>query len=158
GILAGSATGALLESLLSAQAMQSWGWRIPFWIGLAVGMAGLALRRGVQDEPSAVRAKRAPLLETFAKHRRLLAHLAGVSVCGAVGFYLMFVYIVSWLQLADGVAPARALVINTMSMVLLFPAEAGMAALSDRVGRKPVLLAITALSVVTAWPLFWLLH
>jgi MHS family proline/betaine transporter-like MFS transporter len=158
GILAGSATGAVLETFMSAEAVQSWGWRIPFWIGLAVGLAGLALRRGVQDDASDRPAARAPLLETFAKHGRMLAHLAGVSVFGAVGFYLMFVYIVSWLQLADGIAPAHALVINTVSMVLLYPAEAGMSMLSDRVGRKPVLLAITGIAVVAAWPLFWLLH
>ena len=60
----------------------------------------------------------------------MLAYLAGISVFGAVGFYLMFVYIVSWLQFADGIAPAQALTINTLSMALLIPAEIGMAALS----------------------------
>jgi MHS family proline/betaine transporter-like MFS transporter len=158
GILAGSATGAVLDSFMSEQAVQSWGWRIPFWIGLLVGLAGFALRRGVRDQLGGGRSERAPLLATFAHHRRLLVHLAGVSVFGAVGFYLMFVYIVSWLQLADGIPPAHALVINTISMVLLYPAEAGMAALSDRVGRKPVMLAVTGVAVVAAWPLFRLLH
>ena len=70
----------------------------------------------------------------------------------------MFVYIVSWLQFADGIAPARALTINTVSMALLIPAEVGMAWLSDRLGRRPMLLAVTGLSVVAAWPLFWLMH
>ena len=88
----------------------------------------------------------------------MLAYLAGVSVFGAVGFYLMFVYIVSWLQFADGIAPAQALTINTISMALLIPAEIGLAALSDRIGRRPVLLAVTGLAVVAAWPLFWLMH
>ena len=70
----------------------------------------------------------------------------------------MFVYIVSWLQFADGIAPAQALTINTVSMALLIPAEVGMAWLSDRLGRRPMLLAVTGLSVVAAWPLFWLMH
>src|SRR4029453_17521928 len=47
GILAGSATGAILETVLSHQAVEDWGWRIPFWIGLAVGLAGLVPRRGL---------------------------------------------------------------------------------------------------------------
>jgi MHS family proline/betaine transporter-like MFS transporter len=158
GILAGSAAGAVLESLMSAEAVQSWGWRIPFWIGLVVGVAGLVLRRGLREEAGDRASVRSPLLATFNKHGRLLAHLAGVSMFGAVGFYLMFVYIVSWLQFADGVAPAQALVINTISMVLLFPAEIGMAALSDRVGRKSVLLVVTGVAIVAAWPLFWLMH
>ena len=92
------------------------------------------------------------------QHGPLLARLAGLSVFNSVGFYLMFVYIVSWLQLADGIAPARALDINTISMVVLLPLMVGMGWLSDRIGRKPLLLAATAFAFVGAWPLFWLMH
>lgn len=158
GILAGSATGAVLESLMSAEAVQAWGWRVPFWISLVVGVAGLALRSGLQEEPGAHSRERAPLLATVSRHWRLLAYLAGVSMFGAVGFYLMFVYIVSWLQFADGIAPAQALVVNTISMALLLPVVIGTAALSDRVGRRPVLLFVTGIAVIAASPLFWLMH
>jgi MHS family proline/betaine transporter-like MFS transporter len=70
----------------------------------------------------------------------------------------MFVYIVSWLQLADGVAPARALEINTASMVVLLLMVVAMGWLSDRIGRRPVMLAATAFAFVSAWPLFLLMH
>ena len=163
GILLGSATGAVLEWAMPAGAVEDWGWRIPFWIGLFVGAAGLVLRRGFVEGQTAPAAsdrapQRPPLLATFTHHWRVLVYLAGISVFGAVGFYLMFVYIVSWLQFADGIAPAQALTINTISMALLIPAEVGMAWLSDRVGRRPMLIAVTGLSVVAAWPLFWLMH
>jgi MHS family proline/betaine transporter-like MFS transporter len=159
GILVGSATGALLETLMSEAAVQNWGWRIPFLIGLTVGVTGLALRRGLAgDETTGSKPERAPLIATFKAHAGLLAQLAGVSAFGAVGFYLMFVYIVSWLQLVDGIAPARALDINTISMTMMIPVELGMAWLSDRLGRKPILLVATGVAFVAAWPLFWLLH
>ena len=158
GILAGSATGAVLETLMSAQAVQEWGWRVPFWIGLTVGLAGLVLRRGLKEEPADKSRQGVPLLAVFRQHWRLLLYLAFVSAFGAVGFYLIFVYIVSWLQFADGVAPAQALSINTISMLLLMPTEVGVAALSDRIGRRSVLLWVTGLAVVLAWPLFRLLH
>ena len=163
GILLGSATGAVLEWAMPAGAVDEWGWRIPFWIGLVVGVAGLVLRRGFGEGETAPHGperapQHPPLVATFSKHWRVLAYLAGISVFGAVGFYLMFVYIVSWLQFADGIAPAQALTINTISMALLIPAEVGMAWLSDRLGRRPMLLAVTGLSVVAAWPLFWLMH
>ena len=158
GILAGSATGAVLETLMSAQAVQEWGWRVPFWIGLTVGLAGLVLRRGLKEEPADKSRQGVPLLAVFRQYWRLLLYLAFVSAFGAVGFYLIFVYIVSWLQFADGVAPAQALSINTLSMLLLMPTEVGVAALSDRIGRRPVLLWVTGLAVVLAWPLFRLLH
>ncbi|MBI2742204.1 MAG: MFS transporter [Rhodospirillales bacterium] len=161
GILLGSATGAVLEWAMPAGAVEAWGWRIPFWIGLLVGVAGLVLRRGLGESAEGEkrqRSERPPLVVTFTHHWRVLAYLAGVSVFGAVGFYLMFVYIVSWLQLADGIPPAQALTINTISMALLIPAEIGLAALSDRIGRRAVLLAVTGLSVIAAWPLFWMMH
>jgi MHS family proline/betaine transporter-like MFS transporter len=158
GILAGSATGAMLASLMSEAALESWGWRIPFVLGLVVGLAGLFLRRGIREEARVKKAKGSPFVETLSNHRPLLLRLAALSVFNSVGFYLMFVYIVSWLQLADGIAPARALGINTISMALLLPLMVTMAWLSDRVGRRPVMLAATAFAFVAAWPLFWLMH
>jgi len=158
GILAGSATGALLASLMSPEALESWGWRIPFLAGLVVGLAGLALRRGLHEEASAKEHVRSPLAETFREHGSLLLRLAALSVFNSVGFYLMFVYIVSWLQVVDGVEPARALGINTISMVVLLPLMVAMGWVSDRIGRRPVMMAATLLAIVGSWPLFWLMH
>ncbi|MFO1085992.1 MAG: MFS transporter [Reyranellaceae bacterium] len=158
GILAGSASGALLASIMSQEALEAVGWRLPFIIGLVVGLAGLALRRGIHEKPSERAHERSPLAETFRDHGPLLLRLAALSVFNSVGFYLMFVYIVSWLQLVDGVTPARALGINTISMVLLLPLIVTMGWLTDRVGRRPVMLGATALAIVGAWPLFWLMH
>ena len=157
GLVMGSATGALLGSILSADDMARWGWRIPFLMGLIVGLAGLILRRHIKDEAPRAEGK-APFGETVRNNFPLLLKLAGLSVFNSVGFYLLFVYIVSWLQMADGIAPQHALEINTVSMLVLLPCMIFMGALSDRIGRKPVLLAATLLAFVTALPLFWLMH
>jgi MHS family proline/betaine transporter-like MFS transporter len=100
GILLGSATGALLASVMSEQALETWGWRILFILGLVVGIAGVVLRRHVSETPQSVKKESSPLLETVRNHGPLLARLAALSVFNSVGFYLMFVYIVSWLQFA----------------------------------------------------------
>ena len=84
--------------------------------------------------------------------------LAGLACFNAIGFYLVFLYAVSWLQTVDGIAPARALGFNTASMLLLLPLMFGMGWLSDRIGRKKLLLAATAAGFVGALPLFWLMH
>ena len=157
GILLGSATGAILGAVLSAEALEAWGWRIPFLMGLLVGLAGYVLRRHIQDTPK-VEAGRSPLRETFRDHSRLMARLAGMAVFNSVGFYLVFVYIVSWLQLADGIAPKQALGINTTSMLILLVVMVLMGWLSDRFGRKPLLLGATAIAFVFSLPLFWLMH
>ena len=158
GILLGSATGAILAETMSQAALERWGWRIPFLLGLVVGLAGFFLRRHVVEASPLGHAGHSPLVETVRAHAGLLARLAGLAAFNAVGFYLLFVYIVSWLQLADGIAPAHALGINTLNMALLLPMMIGMGWLSDRVGRKPVLLFATVFGLVGALPLFWLMH
>ena len=158
GILLGSATGALLASVMSEQALESWGWRLPFPLGLLVGIAGVVLRRHVHETPRKAAPSRSPLLDTVRNHGPLLGRLAALSVFNSVGFYLMFVYIVSWLQLADDIAPATALAINSVSMVAMLPVMILMGWLSDRYGRRPLMLGATALGFVGALPFFWLMH
>jgi MHS family proline/betaine transporter-like MFS transporter len=138
--------------------LDAWGWRIPFLLGLVVGIAGYLLRRHVQETVPTAKPKRAPIVETLRDHWRLVAGLAGLSVFNAVAFYISFVYLVSWLQMADGIAPARALEINSVSMAVLLPVMIMAGLLNDRVGRKPVMLLACGLGVVGAVPLFWLLH
>jgi MFS transporter, MHS family, proline/betaine transporter len=158
GILLGSAVGAVLASLMPVAALEDWGWRIPFLMGLIVGGAGYLLRRHLADEPVATGTHRGPLIDTLQLHRKLLARLAALSLFNAVGFYLIFVYIVSWLQFVDKIAPASALGINTISMLVLIPVMIGTGRLSDRIGRKPVLSAATAIGFFGALPFFWLMH
>jgi MHS family proline/betaine transporter-like MFS transporter len=158
GILLGSATGALLASVMSEQALESWGWRLPFLLGLIVGIAGVVLRRHVHEAPRGAQAVRSPLVETVRNHGPLLGKLAALSVFNSVGFYLIFVYVVSWLQLADGIAPATALAINSASMFAMLPVMVLMGWLSDRYGRRPVMLSAAGLGFVGALPFFWLMH
>ena len=158
GILLGSAVGAGFAAMMPTAALESWGWRIPFLLGLVVGIAGYFLRRHVLDTVPAEPRKRAPIVETLRDHWRIVVGFAGLSVFNAVGFYVSFVYLVSWLQTADGIAPARALEINSISMALLLPLMIATGILSDRIGRKPVLLVATALGFVGAVPAFWLLN
>jgi MHS family proline/betaine transporter-like MFS transporter len=75
-----------------------------------------------------------------------------------VTFYIGFVYLVSWLQTADGIAPSRSLEINSFSMVILVPVVIAAGWLSDRIGRKPVMLLASLSGFVGALPIFWLLN
>jgi MHS family proline/betaine transporter-like MFS transporter len=158
GILLGSAVGAGFAASMSDATLDAWGWRIPFLLGLAVGIAGYLLRRHVMETVPAERRKRAPIMETLSDHWRIVLGFAGLSAFNAVSFYVGFVYLVSWLQTADGIAPARALEINSLSMAVLLPVVMATGFLSDRVGRKPLLLLACILGFVGAVPLFLLLN
>ena len=158
GILFGSSMGWLFAAVLSPEALADWGWRIPFLLGLAVGLAGFFLRRSMPELPKAEQHGRAPLAEVFRDHWRLLIKLAAFSVFNGVGFYITFVYVASWLQSVDHMTLSRALEINTISMCLMLPMFLVSAWLSDRYGRKRVLLAATLAGLFGAVPLFLLME
>ncbi len=158
GILLGSAVGAGFAATMSSAALEAWGWRIPFLLGLVVGIAGYLLRRHVPETLPTERRQRAPIVETLRDHWRVVLGIAGLSAFFAAGFYVTFVYLVSWLQTADGIAPARALEINSFSMAVVLPITIAAGWLSDRTGRKPFLLLATILGFVAALPLWWMMH
>jgi MHS family proline/betaine transporter-like MFS transporter len=158
GILLGSAVGAALTGLLSEEAVARWGWRLPFLAGLGVGLAGLAVRRHLPEAPAAPARTASPLLEAFRVEWRVMLRLAGLNALNAVGFYLAFVYLVSYLSGVVGLPSAAAFDINTVNMLVLLLTLPLAGALSDRLGRRPVLLAAAGGTLVLAWPLLWLLH
>ena len=75
GILLGSAVGAGFAAMMPTAALESWGWRIPFLLGLVVGIAGYFLRRHVLDTVPAEPRKRAPIVETLHDHWRIVARI-----------------------------------------------------------------------------------
>jgi MHS family proline/betaine transporter-like MFS transporter len=159
GILLGSAAGALVTSLFSPAAMHAWGWRLPFLLGISVGLAGVVIRRHlVETAPAAHATPTAPVIEAFRAHWPAMLRVAGFNVLNGVSFYLLFVYGPTWLTEVVQLDAGRALQINTVSMVVLLVLIPLAGALSDRVGRKPPLVAACALLFVLAWPLFWLMH
>jgi len=161
GVLLGSAVGAGLTAVLAPAAVQAWGWRVPFLLGLAVGLAGLAIRRhlpAARPHADAGATPHAPVVEAFRTAWRPMVHVAGFCVMQAVGFYMMFVYSATYLKQIVHVSAARALDINTLNMLLLLLFLPLAGALSDRLGRKPLLIATTLGTLVLAWPLFWLMH
>jgi MHS family proline/betaine transporter-like MFS transporter len=157
GCLLGSGTGAVLAELLPADMMAAWGWRIPFLLGLVLGVAGVFLRRHIHEAPMA-RIARPSLARMLREHFPLLARFAGMAAFFAVSYYLMFLYVVSWLQTVDGVAPARSLEVTTAAEAGLIPVTLFMGWLSDRIGRKPILVACVVLGIVGSMPLLWLMH
>ena len=158
GILLGSAVGAVLGASMPADSLADWGWRIPFLAGLIVGFIGLFLRNHMPDAPVERDSELYPLIRAVRHHKPVLAWHAALTMFNAGGFYVMFVYVVSWLQFADGMAPGQALEINTISMLVLVGVSIVAGWLSDIIGRKPVMLAGTLLGLVGAYPLLRMMY
>lgn len=158
GLLLGSGVGAALAAVMPADMLDAWGWRIPFIAGLGIGLVGNLLRRHIAETIPAQHGEHPPIVEVVRNHWRLVARIAGVAAFNAVPFYLLFVFLVSSMQIIDGFSPETALLINSISMAAMIPCYLGGAWLSDRYGRKPVMLAAAIVGFLTAWPLFWLMN
>jgi MHS family proline/betaine transporter-like MFS transporter len=158
GILIGSGVAVTITTMMTTEMLNTWGWRIPFLLGIVIGIVGVILRRNLSDVTPVERSERSSILETLRNHWQLVVRAAQLSVFDAVIFLVMFVYMTSWLQTADGISPAHTLEISTISLMVLLPARLASGWLSDQFGRKPVLMLSTALGVIVALPLFWVMH
>ena len=107
GTLLGSAAGAIVNATMSPEAVMAYGWRIPFIVGLGVGLGGLAIRRHyVERVPHQAPAK-SPLGEAFRLHWRTMLHLIALVAGISVGFYTTFVYVATWLSRSPACPRAR---------------------------------------------------
>jgi MHS family proline/betaine transporter-like MFS transporter len=157
GILLGSIVGAAILNALPMEDVVGWGWRLPFLLGVGVGAVGFIIRRHVTFDKPPV-SKGFPLSQALREHPVEMLQVVALCLANGVSFYLIFFYGATWLKLYAGVKPGTALLINSLNMAVLLPVSLGAAALSDRVGRKPMLAAGTIGLVVFAWPLMALMQ
>jgi MHS family proline/betaine transporter-like MFS transporter len=158
GTLIGSAVGALLTGFLSKEAVQDWGWRVPFLVGIVLSAVAMYLRRTMPVGEEISKHRVSPLREVFTTQRRNLLLLLGMNAVGSVGFYLCFIFVTTYLRKTEHLAASTALDINSLAMIVQLLVIPLAATLSDRIGRRPVLLAAAFGQLILAWPLFWLMH
>ena len=157
GILLGSGVGSVVPDLLTETQIINWGWRLPFLFGALVAATGYLLRRGIKTE-TPVGESRNPIRDTFGKHRMSVLRVALLNVGFAAAFNTVFVYAVTYIKTIDKLPGAIAFNLNTTSLALLLLILPATAWLSDRFGRKPLLIAGSALLTFGAVPFFQLLH
>jgi MHS family proline/betaine transporter-like MFS transporter len=159
GILLGSAVSALVTLTFSAEAVHRWAWRLPFLVGLFVGLAGLYVRRHITEVPKPAGPMKgpSPVWEALRSEWRTILRIGLLNVINGVGFYIAFVFLVTYMQTISGLREAVALEINTLNMLVLLAMFPLAGWLSDHVGRKPLLIAGIGGLLVSAWPLFWML-
>lgn len=160
GILLGSGVSALISHLLTDAQISDWGWRLAFISGILVGVVGLIVRRHLPDMPEDKSADKpkSPIVEAFRTEWRSMSKVIGFNIVNAVGFYMMFVYVVTWLIKQVAEPRSDALDINTISMAALLVLIPFFGALSDKIGRKPLLMFGAGGIAILGYPLIWLMH
>ena len=161
GLLLGSAVVALMNTALTQEAMSDWGWRVPFLLGAILGPVGLYLRRNADETPAyrglaAQRAVSAPA-EAVAPFW-LAARAFGFTIHWTVIFYIFLSYMPTFSQKFLKLSATDALWSGTIGLIVLVVAIPLFGKLSDRIGRKPLLLISSIAFIVLPYPvLSWML-
>ncbi len=159
GTLAGSAVGFIINRTLLPEQVALWGWRVPMLLGLAVGLAGLFIRKHLPEESEKPDPSQTPpIVIAFREHWIDMLRIAGVMLMGSVGFYLIFVFLTTYLSQTVKVPLAQALEVNTISMIVLMFLIPFYGHLADRIGPARIVTVAAFACMVLALPLFWLLH
>jgi MHS family proline/betaine transporter-like MFS transporter len=157
GLLLGSGVAASFSTGLSAEQMESWGWRLPFLLGAILMPVGIFMRRNIGETPAFEAAKRQAPVETGPAPLALAAKAFGFTILWTVAYYVMLSYMPTFTQKYAGLSRTAALWSNTIGLFFLVIAVPARGALSDRIGRKPLLLACCLAFIVTSYPLFSLI-
>jgi MHS family alpha-ketoglutarate permease-like MFS transporter len=153
----------VLQRELPTAALERWGWRIPFAIGGALAVAALWLRRGLDETASfeAARAERAtsagiaprmPVRELL-RYPRQIATVVGLTAGGTVAFYTFTTYAQKFLVNTAGFSKAAATQVSALTLLLFMLVQPLVGYLSDRVGRRPVLITFGVLGTLGTVPL-----
>jgi len=163
GAVLGTTSLLLVSALLTEEAFLSWGWRIPFLFSVVILAYGLWLRRTLPETPAfqeieeSNHVSKNPVLDVLRQQPRALISVLAMTVgqTGIVYFYIVFMGTFGRNQMGlDGTTVLIGLIIANLSNALLVPF---FGALSDRVGRKPVIAFGFLFSAVFAWLGFWML-
>ncbi|WP_078961817.1 MFS transporter [Streptomyces hygroscopicus] len=142
GQLVASGVAALLVSNLAPAAMDSWGWRVPFVLGALLSLVGFWVRRGAHETRSEEQAKapRPGLFEALRRHPRASLLICGITVGGTLAYYTWTSYLPTYAELNAGVEKSDALLAGTLSLTFFAVLQPLAGIVSDRLGRKPLLL------------------
>lgn len=160
GTMLGSLSVALLRMMLTDAELLSWGWRIPFLVSLPLGIAALVVRRRMEEskqfeqveESGAV--ARIPALAALRSHPRGVFTVFGLSLVSFAAYYLVFSYMSTYFERQGIMQPGMAAWSTTLTLALAAIAIPFWGKVTDRVGRRPVLIGVCVSNLILAYPLF----
>ena len=165
-LLTGTSLGVLLSRALSEEAMLSWGWRIPFLIAAPIGILGYYIRKKLQDTPVFTEARESdeivdsPLKATVtdSSTRRKMGLAIGLTLLNSSGYYILFSYMPSYLNKELGFTQLAGLTVTAVSLIAIIIAIPIAGTVSDRIGRKPVLLTSSIGLTLLVVPCYMLMN
>lgn len=148
----------ILQATLSEEALGAWGWRIPFFVGAGLAVVVFWLRRGL-DETNAFKAEdtraapKSSAMLLFVKHPKEALLVMGLTAGGTLAFYTYTTYLQKFLVNTSGFTKDAATQISAAALLVFMLLQPVVGALSDRIGRRPVMIAFGVLGVLFTVPI-----
>jgi len=147
----------LQQFFLTATQMRAWGWRIPFAIGALLAVTAVVMRRGLHETDDFLEArtsqKRESSFRTLFKYPREVLIVVGLTAGGTTAFYTYTTYMQKFLKLSVGLSDNETTMVSAGSLVFAACLQPIYGALSDRIGRKPLLIWFGLMGTVFTIPL-----
>ena len=163
GALLAVGVSALTVTALSPAALEAWGWRIPFLIGAALAGSVWIARHWMEESPDFHRQLREesvperPLAHALGRQRAGVLRAFAISALGSITYYVGITYVPAFLTSAGALAERDSLWLSTVAAVAVILVTPATGLLADRLGRRPVLLALAGASAVLPILLFSLM-
>ncbi len=147
----------LQQVFLTAEQIDAWGWRIPFAIGALCALTALYLRRNMAETEAFAKAEpssnETSSLRALMQHPRAVLTVIGLTLGGTVAFYTYTTYMLKFLVNSVGMSRQTATLISASTLVLYMLLQPLVGALSDRIGRRPILITFGVLGTLLTVPI-----
>ncbi|WP_175924242.1 MFS transporter [Burkholderia latens] len=150
----------LQQFVLTTYQLESWGWRIPFFIGAAGALAVMRLRASMEETGEFEKARSVvqkregqKVLVELRKHPRAVLIVVGLTMGGTIAFYTYSIYMQKFLVNTVGMSKHDATLVSATSLALFALLQPVVGWVSDRVGRRPVLIAFGVLGTLFTVPI-----
>ncbi|WP_321904480.1 MFS transporter [Paraburkholderia tropica] len=149
----GALSGAALYATLDTSSLESWGWRVPFLLGLLIAPVGLYIRRHLDETLEARAHETQPLTELFASHKSKIVRGVLSIVASTVGMYLVVLFMLTFLVRVLHLPTSLSLMAGCVSGATMMVMCLVSGLLADRMhARKPMALASIALTTLLIYP------
>ena len=148
----------VLQRTLGEQALSDWAWRIPFFVGAGLAVVVFWLRRGLDETrafeaPETRAGPKSSALELVLRHPKEALIVIGLTAGGTLAFYTYTTYLQKFLVNTSGFTKAQATEISAAALLIFMLLQPAVGALSDRIGRKPVMIAFGVMGLLLTVPI-----